>query len=80
MSDPLQVPSRRLPSVTLPPRLIRLCEAATILSVSPVTVRRRVRAGELPHIRIGGRLYFHLQEVKAYIDRHATSLWVSRSE
>jgi excisionase family DNA binding protein len=61
------------PSVSTPvpqTRLIQIKEAAVILGVSAVTVRRRVRDGSLPHIRIRGRLYFRRNELHAYIEVH----------
>ena len=55
-------------------RLIQMKEAASILGVSAVTVRRRVRDGSLPHIRIRGRLYFKPNELHAFIEAHRGSL------
>jgi excisionase family DNA binding protein len=55
-------------------RLIQITEAAAILGVSLVTVRRRVRDGSLPHIRIKGRLYFKPNELNAFIEAHRGSL------
>jgi excisionase family DNA binding protein len=54
--------------------LIQMKEAASILGVSAVTVRRRVRNGSLPHIRISGRLYFKPNELHAFIEAHRGSL------
>jgi excisionase family DNA binding protein len=53
--------------------LVQIKEAAKVLGVSLVTVRRRVRTG-LPHIRIGGRLYFKMNELHAYIEAHRGAL------
>lgn len=50
--------------------LIQMKEAASIMGVSAVTVRRRVRDGSLPHIRIRGRLYFKPNELHAFIEAH----------
>jgi excisionase family DNA binding protein len=55
-------------------RIIQIKEAASILGVSAVTVRRRVRDGSLPHIRISGRLYFKLNELNAFIEAHRGEL------
>jgi excisionase family DNA binding protein len=55
--------------------LLRLKEVAKLLGVSEITIRRRVREGSLPHIRIKGQVYFRPHEVKAYIDRHAEPTW-----
>jgi excisionase family DNA binding protein len=56
-------------------QLLRLKEVAKLLGVSEITIRRRVREGSLPHIRIKGQVYFRTHEVKAYIDRHAEPTW-----
>ena len=54
--------------------LIGIMQAAAMLGVSPVTVRRRVRDGSLPHIRINSRLYFKMNELQAYIEKHRGAL------
>ncbi|MBV8336978.1 MAG: helix-turn-helix domain-containing protein [Alphaproteobacteria bacterium] len=59
---------------TPPVRLIQIREAAAILGVSLVTVRRRVRDGSLPHVRIKGRLYFKANELHAFIEAHRGSI------
>jgi excisionase family DNA binding protein len=56
-------------------RVLKLREVAQLLGVSTVTVRRRVRDGSLPSVRIKGRLYFHPHEVKAFLAKHTTPLW-----
>jgi excisionase family DNA binding protein len=56
-------------------QLLRLKEVAKLLGVSEITIRRRVREGTLPHIRINGQVYFRPHELKAYIDLHARSTW-----
>lgn len=53
-----------------PPSLVKLREVAKLLGVSIVTVRRRVREGSLPHLRMKGRLYFRPTEVHAFIEAH----------
>ena len=55
-------------------RLVQMTAAAAILGVSPVTVRRRVRDGSLPHIRIKNRLYFKPTELHAFIEAHRGNL------
>ena len=51
-------------------KVIKLSVAADILGVSAVTIRRRVADGSLRHIRMKGRLYFELAELRAFIARH----------
>lgn len=45
-------------------------ELAVYLQCNPVTVRRLVRRGALPVIRLGGRLLFRKSEVEAALQRH----------
>lgn len=56
--------------IPTPPSLVKLSHVAKRLGVSSITVRRRVTDGSLPHIRIKGRLYFHTQDIEAFIARH----------
>jgi excisionase family DNA binding protein len=56
------------------PHLIQVREAGLILGVSVVTIRRRVRSGALPHVRIAGRLYFRPDELHRYIEAHRGDL------
>lgn len=73
-----QVPAARSRMSPISPdnRLIPLREAAGILSVSTVTVRRHVRSGRLPHIRINGRLYFKRTDLNSFINAHWRSFAV----
>ena len=49
--------------------LLPLRVAAKLLGISSVTLRRRVRAGEIGHVRDHGRLFFRLSDIDAYIAR-----------
>lgn len=52
-------------------RLLTTRDVAEILSVSPETVLRRVRRGELPAFRIGtNALRFDRCELQAWLERH----------
>ncbi len=52
--------------------LIGIAEVARLLSVSKITIRRKVNAGELPCIRLspGGPLRFDLRDIEKFIERH----------
>ncbi|SRR5579871_529449 len=52
------------------PRLIGIKAAAKALGCSPMTVRRRISEGALPHYRIKGRLLFDLRDLRLYLERH----------
>ena len=43
-------------------------EVAQIFSVSIATVRRLCDAGELPHIKFGGRIRFEAKALQTYVD------------
>lgn len=63
------------PSFLMSPHgLVKLRDVANLLGVSMITVRRRVRDGSLPHLRIKGRLYFRPAEVHAFIEAHRGAL------
>ena len=63
-------PAHRPGTSTSAIRLLTIGEASVILGVSGVTVRRRVRSGALPHIRISSRLYFKLAKLNAFVEAH----------
>ena len=52
--------------------LIGIDEVARLLSVSKITIRRKVSAGELPCIRMtkGGPMRFDLRDVEKFIIEH----------
>lgn len=58
------------PAPRRPEQLLKLAEVAKMLGLSAVTVRRRVRDGSLPHLRIKSRLYFHPSEVHMFLEAH----------
>jgi len=54
----MRTPQARASNALLTPR-----ELATRLKVSPVTVRRMLKAKKLPFIQVGSRVRFNLGEV-----------------
>ena len=52
--------------------LISIDEVARLLSVSKITIRRKVSAGELPCIRMtkGGPMRFDLRDVEKFVEQH----------
>jgi excisionase family DNA binding protein len=52
--------------------LLGIAEVARLLSVSKITVRRKVSAGELPCIRMskGGPMRFDLRDIEKFVERH----------
>ena len=54
--------------------LIGIAEAARLLAVSKITIRRLVNSGELPCIRLtkGGPLRFDLRDMEKFVEKHRT--------
>jgi excisionase family DNA binding protein len=52
--------------------LIGIDEVARLLSVSTITVRRKVSAGELPCVRLtkNGPMRFDLRDIERFIAEH----------
>ena len=52
--------------------LIGIDEVARLLSVSKITIRRKVSAGELPCVRLtmGSPMRFDLRDVERFIAEH----------
>jgi excisionase family DNA binding protein len=52
--------------------LLSIGEVSKLLSVSKITIRRKVSAGELPCVRLtkGGPLRFTLADIEKFIQQH----------
>ncbi len=52
--------------------LVGIDEVARLLSVSKITVRRKVSSGELPCIRLskGGPMRFDMRDVEKFVEKH----------
>jgi len=57
---------------TSSPAYLPVRDAAAHLSVSEVTVRRAIRAGELPYVRIGRLVRVALSDLEAFAAAHRT--------
>ena len=51
-------------------RLYSIPEAATYLGRSTWSVRHLVWAGELPEVRVGGRVHLDVRDMDDFIERH----------
>ena len=51
--------------------LLNIAEVSKLLSVSKITIRRKVSAGELPCIRLskGGPMRFDLRDVEKFVEK-----------
>lgn len=54
------------PNDQQPIQLLSLREAASSLAVSPFTLRRYCRLGQMPHYRIFGRIKFSIQQIEDF--------------
>lgn len=50
-------------------KLLRVAEVADVLSVSPMTVYRLIRSGDLPAFRIGRSFRIEQRAVEAFLER-----------
>ena len=57
-----------------PPVLVNVPEAARRLGVSPVTIRRRIRDGRLPVVRVGRAVRVDLSGVRAPAEAEVVKL------
>jgi excisionase family DNA binding protein len=56
------------PNAEAAKHLLKVRDAAALLGMSTITVRRRVRDSTLPHFRIKGQIYFKLSEINAFLE------------
>lgn len=52
--------------------LLNIAEVAKLLSVSTITIRRKVHDGELPCVRLtkGGPMRFDVRDIEKFIAQH----------
>ncbi len=63
------------PDRSIRPAALRIAEAANYLSVSADTMRRLVRAGDIPHLRIGSGIRIARADLDDYINSVKTRAW-----
>lgn len=56
-------------------RMLKKCEVAEVLRVSPRTVDRLIASGELPSVKIGGSRRIQHEALLNFISRHETDVW-----
>lgn len=57
-------------TLALPVRLLSLRDAAAYLSLSYWTLRKLVRSGELPSVRVGRRILVDREDIDAWVTEH----------
>ena len=60
---------------TRPVAALSIPDAGTYLGVSSDTVRRLVRAGEIPHARIGNSIRIRHVDLEEYLQEKTTRQW-----
>ena len=66
----------KTPSPSRPaPAAWKKADAAAYLNISEVTLLRLVRAGEVPHTRVGRSLRFTKEALDAYLREGTTTDW-----
>jgi len=69
------VKKKTIPTPSVPPGAWKKAEAAAYLAISEMTLLRLVRAGEVPHTRVGRSLRFTREALDAYLQRQTTTDW-----
>jgi len=67
-----------LPSATAGTRLLEVEDVANYLGVRTDWVYREVRAGRLPHIRLGRAVRFRRESIEAWVDSRERGVPASR--
>jgi excisionase family DNA binding protein len=58
--------------------LYDVSQAAKELGISPVSVRRKTKLGEIPHRRMGGLVRYTPQDLQDYVDQSAVPAKATR--
>jgi excisionase family DNA binding protein len=58
--------------------LYTIKEAAAELGISPISVRRKTKLGEISHRRLGGLIRYTPQDLQDYVDRSAVPAKAAR--
>jgi excisionase family DNA binding protein len=67
-TDERRTPQRG-PQVAVQPLLLGAREAARALAVSARTLWALTKSGEVPHVRVGRRVLYDPQDLRAWVDR-----------
>jgi excisionase family DNA binding protein len=62
------------PQPLLPPRALRISEAAKYISASPWFIEVEIRAGRLPAMKLGRRYVIAREDLDIFIDDHRARL------
>jgi len=73
--EPSTPPERRFERDGFPTAVLDVHEAAAYLAVTPGTVYRLVRSGELPHTRVGRSVRFRVADLDRYLQERTSRRW-----
>ena len=62
--------------ITIQPAVLNVSEAGTYLAVSSDTVRRLIREGSIPHVRVGNSIRIRREHLDAFLRDRTTTQWV----
>lgn len=54
---------------------LNIADAASLLSVSPDTIRRLIKSGTLAHARIGNSIRIRRIDLERYLESQTTTCW-----
>jgi excisionase family DNA binding protein len=57
------------PTAPIEPLAVGIADAATVVGVSPSTIKREIVAGNLPSFRLGGRRLIEYAALRTFVDR-----------
>ena len=52
-----------------PPQIMNAREIATYLGISERKVRSETTTGQIPHVRMGGRILYRLRDIERLLDK-----------
>ena len=55
-------------------KLINLADAAPILNISVITIRRLIKKREIPYHRIGHKYFFTEEDIQTYLSQTAVPM------
>lgn len=64
----IKLPNKPKPEPEPEPEYLTVPEAAKLMRVTPGTVRKLVRKGQIECARVGNRMIFPKKKIKAYLD------------
>ena len=62
-------------AIAIQPAVLSVSEAGTYLAVSSDTVRRLIRDGAVPHVRVGNSIRLHKADLDTYLRDRTTTHW-----